>query len=141
MEYRCTRLDTPVTTTSITAVMVSTRTVQSTEKSPDWIQGRMGMIWAAPPPTATVANAMTDSAADRSSKPVVTSSLGRAPRTRPNKPAMAEPIRGRKTIAAYISALHQIDVLNRDGAAVAEINDQDGQADGRFGGRHSQNEQ
>ena len=35
-------METPVTTTSITAVSVSTRIVQSTAKSPEWIQG---MIW------------------------------------------------------------------------------------------------
>src|SRR3954471_20000403 len=60
---------------------------------------------------------------------------------RPNSPARAEPRMGRKTIREYISALHQIDVLNRDGAAVAEIDDQDGKADGGLGGGHGQDEQ
>ena len=101
MEYRCTSDDTPVTTTSITAVMVSTRMVQSTAKLPEWIQGSTGMIWVAPPPSATVVKAMTDSAADTNRKPVVTSSDARAPMMRPNRPAMAEPMMGRKTMAAY----------------------------------------
>ena len=48
---------------------------------------------------------------------------------------------GRKTSAAYISALHQIDVVHRDGAAVAEEDDQDGKPDGGLGGGDGQNEQ
>src|SRR5690606_2053608 len=39
------------------------------------------------------------------------------------------------------SALHHVDVLNRDGAAVAEVDDEDGKPDGRLGGRHGQHEQ
>src|ERR1700753_2813722 len=98
----------------------------------------MMYLW---PWIATSLNATTDSAADANSSAVVTSSLGRWPMTRPNSPAMAAPRRGRKTIAAYISALHQIDVLNRDGAAVAEIDHQDGKADGGLGGGNGADQQ
>src|SRR3546814_16738206 len=53
----------------------------------------------------------------------------RSPMKRPPKPAMSAPISGRKTIAAYIrpSALHHVDVGDRDRAAVAEVDDQDGE--------------
>src|SRR5580692_6665188 len=53
-------------------------------------------------------------------------------------PAMTAPSSGRKTMASYMLplALHQIDVFDRDRAAVAEIGDQDGEADGRLRRRH-----
>src|SRR5262245_16245121 len=66
------------------------------------------------------------------------------PMKRPNSPAMMQPSSGRKTIAAYIvvgSALHQVDVFDRDGAAVAEIDDENGEADGGFGRGHGQHEE
>src|SRR5258708_15424285 len=100
----------------------------------------MGMTWLWPC-SATSLKAITDNAADTNNRTVVTSSLARLPIRRPNRPAMAEPMMGRKTMAAYISALHHIDILNRDGAAVAGIDDQDGRADGSFGGGHRQHEQ
>src|SRR5262245_18812108 len=62
-------------------------------------------------------------------KTVVTSSDGRGPITRPNRPAITEPSSGRKTIAWYTSALHQIDVVDRDRAAVAVVDDEDGKPD------------
>src|SRR6266508_1111129 len=37
-------------------------------------------------------------------------------------------------LLAFLSALHQIDVLDRDRAAIAEIGDQNGEPDGGFGG-------
>src|SRR5262245_12586389 len=40
-----------------------------------------------------------------------------------------------------ISTLHKIDVLDRDRAAVAEVDDDDGEADGGLAGRHGQHEQ
>ena len=63
--------------------------------------------------------------------------------TRPNRPAIAEPRMGRKTAQTSIASqpfIAEIDVLNRDGAAVAEIDDQDGKADGSLGGGHGQDE-
>src|SRR5262249_3527112 len=41
----------------------------------------------------------------------------------------------------YRSAVHQIHVLNRDRAAVAEIGDKDGKPDGGFGGRDREHDQ
>src|ERR1051326_981175 len=60
---------------------------------------------------------------------------------RPNNPAMKEPSSGSKTMAEYNSALQQIDVFDRDGAAIAEIDDQDGEPDGGLGGGHRQHEE
>ncbi len=39
------------------------------------------------------------------------------------------------------SALHEIDVFDRDGAAVAEIDDENGEPDRRFAGGDSQHEE
>src|SRR5687768_12062753 len=57
-------------------------------------------------------------------------------------PAMIAPRSGRKTMAEYKgSALHHVDVLNRDGAAVAVVDDKDGKADRRFRGGDRQHQQ
>src|ERR1700691_3360557 len=120
--------------------MVSTRTVQSATKAPEWIQGMIGMMYLWPF-SATSLNATSDSARETNNSPVVTSSEARAPMTRPNRPAMTEPMMGRKTMAAYISALHHVDVLNRDGAAVAEIDHKNGKPDCRLGGGDGEHEQ
>ena len=54
---------------------------------------------------------------------------------------MIAPSSGRNTTAASIaSALHHVDVFDRDGPAVSIIHDQDRKADGGFGRRDSQNE-
>src|SRR5215212_1562077 len=54
---------------------------------------------------------------------------------------MMAPKSGRRTIARYISAFHQIDVLDRDRAAVAEIDDEDGETDRGFRCRDREYEQ
>src|SRR4051812_45816905 len=75
--------------------------------------------------------------------PQVTICAARSPMSQPNRPASAAAKSGRKTIAAYIalaSAFHHVDVLDPDRAAIAEIDHQDGEADGRLGGRHGQHE-
>src|ERR1700722_20936557 len=72
----------------------------------------------------------------------VTSCEPRSPRTRPRKPARMAPSSGRKTMATYIRlAPHLIDILDLDRAAIAEIDDQDRQADGRLAGRDGQHEE
>jgi len=65
----------------------------------------------------------------------------RAPRS-VISPARIAPISGRKTIAEYIpaSALHHVDVLDLDRAAVAEEDDQDRQADGGLGSGDGEDE-
>ena len=62
-------------------------------------------------------------------------------------PARAAPTSGRKTARISIMsrslALHHVDVFDIDGPAVAEVHDQDGEANGRLGrgdGQHEQRE-
>src|SRR5215831_10089467 len=72
-------------------------------------------------------------AADSKRAPQVTSCAPRSPITRPKKPAMIAAKRGRKTTAtAKRSAFHRVDVLDRDRASVAEINNEDRKTDRRF---------
>src|SRR6516165_5119001 len=61
---------------------------------------------------------------------------------------MTAPNSGNRTMAWYMPigplpplTFQQIDVFDRDRAAVAEISDKDGQADGRFRGRDRQHDQ
>src|SRR5688572_32454749 len=68
--------------------------------------------------------------AERNSSPVVTICDRRSPMRRPNSPATTAPSSGRKTAAVYKgSALHHVDVFHRDGAAIAEVDDEDREAD------------
>src|SRR5512134_3057796 len=49
---------------------------------------------------------------------------------RASTPAIAAPMRGRRTTATDMggaSAFHQVDVLDRDGATDAEVDDEDGE--------------
>src|SRR6187200_2017045 len=57
--------------------------------------------------------------------------------------ALIAPSSGRKTMAWYmpLSALHQVDVFDRDRAAIAVVGDQNGEADGGFGGGHRQHQE
>src|SRR5918997_6268650 len=140
------------------AVSVSMRNAQSTARSPTDIHWAT-WTRVAPSPKPTRMKATQDRAAATKSSPVVMISLTRAPSTRPKSPATRKPTSGRKTIAWYIaftspfrrasnplphdsdqkpgshfsgscSAPHHVDVLNRDGAAVAEEDHQNGEADG-----------
>src|SRR5512134_2820898 len=89
----------------------------------------------------TSTKAMTANRADNSMKLQVTHWAPRSPIMRPNRPAMMAPASGRNTRATSIaSALHHIDVFNRDGAAIAEIDHQDRQADGGLRRRDRQHE-
>src|ERR1700751_4025977 len=81
------------------------------------------------------------STADSRRAAQVTSCAPRSPMTRPKKPAMTAAISGRNTTAtANPSAFHHVDVFDPDRAAVAEIDDENGEADCRFGRRHRQHE-
>src|SRR4029079_7237428 len=79
-----------------------------------------------------------------STRLVVIISLARAPISLPKKPAMIAPISGRKTMASYLEArlaFQEIDFGDIDGAAVAEIDDDDGEAYCRFGGGDGQHDE
>src|SRR5580704_9943709 len=94
-----------------------------------------------PKPTRT--RAIHDSSMAANRKTVVTSSDGRGPMTRPNSPAIRQPSNGSRTIAWYMacSALHQVDVFDRDRAAVAVVSNQDRKPDRRLGCRDGENQQ
>src|SRR6476660_1098634 len=72
----------------------------------------------------------------------VTTWAPRSPIWRQKSPAMPAATSGRKIITTSIalSALHHVDVFDGDGAAIAEIDDEDGEPDGGFRRRHGQHE-
>src|SRR5436305_3012958 len=124
----------------MTPLNVSSRSAQFTSTPPAMIQLARGMTR-----TSSVArmprNRKRPSTADSKRAPQVTSCAPRSPITRPKKPAMIAAIRGRNTTAtAKASALHHVDVLDPDRAAVAEIDDEDGEADRRLRRRYGQHE-
>src|SRR6202022_4326916 len=119
------------------------------------VGSRSDQLTSTPPATIQVASGITrtssaarmsrnrkrPSTADSKRAPQVTSCAPRSPITRPKKPAITAAISGRKTTAtAKESALHHVDVLDRDCAAIAEIDDKDGQTDRRLRGRNRQHE-
>src|SRR5436309_6198190 len=86
-------------------------------------------------------NSGMPSKADSTIPPQVTSWDARSPIARPKNPAMKAANNGRKTTrTANASALHHVDVLDLDRAAVTEVDDQDREADRRLGGGHGQYE-
>src|SRR5262252_1453158 len=124
--------ETTVTTTIMTPLNMSSRSDQATSTPPATIQRNSGMTR-----TSSLArmsrNRKRLSTADSKSAPQVTSWAPRSPIARPKKPAITAAIRGRNTMAtANASALHHIDVLDADGTAIAEIDDEDGEANSRF---------
>src|SRR5215831_21044867 len=132
--------ETTVTTTIMTPLSVSSRSDHATSTPPATIQRNSGMTR-----TSSLArmsrNRKRLSTADSKSAPQVTSCAPRSPITRPKKPAITAAIRGRNTTAtANASALHHVDVLDPDRAAVAEIDDEDGEADRRFSRGYRQHE-
>src|SRR5690349_6843772 len=81
--------------------------------------------------------------AEMQSAPQVTSCAPRSVIQRPNSPAMTAAASGRKTAkvtSTALSALHEVDVFDGDRAAIAEVDDEDREADGRLGRRHGQHE-
>src|SRR5579859_2524539 len=124
--------ETQLTTISMTAVRLSKRKLQAMLKSPETIQSATGMVSVWPASTTSM-NTSTESSAEMPTRIEVTSWAARSPIWRPNRPAMAEPSSGRKTIAACMRlALHPVDVFDGDGPAVTEEHHDDGQADRGF---------
>src|SRR5947209_19837497 len=84
-------------------------------------------------------NSGMPSKADSTIAPQVTSWDARSPITRPKNPAMKAASNGRKTTrTANASALHHVDILDLDRAAVPEVDDQDRQDHRRLGCRHGE---
>src|SRR2546423_523926 len=142
----CTIAETMVTATIITPDRVSSRNDHWTSTPPAAIQVAKGTICACSCVRISRNSGMPRiggmrRTAKRTTPPQVTISAPRSPITRPKKPAMKAASSGRKTTAtAKCSAPHHPDVLDLDRAAVAEIDDQDREADRRLGRRHGQHE-
>src|ERR1700720_3252951 len=138
--------ETTVTTATMTALSVSKRSAhcacswRAGSRSPVSIQVNRSVVRTCPP-SATSTKRMTPNKAARPMPAQVMSCAPRSPIQRPKKPAMNAPSSGRKMAAIVTrSALHQMDVFDRNGAAVAEIDDEDGEADRRLGRGHGQHE-
>src|SRR4051794_16490344 len=81
--------------------------------------------------------------AESRTAPQVTIWEPRSPIRRPKNPAMNAAISGRKMAATSMiaaSALHHVDVVDRNRAAVTEVDDENGQTDGGLGGGDGQDE-
>src|SRR6266481_6137089 len=129
-----------VTTRIMTPLNVSSLSDQVTSTPPATIQVASGMT-RGPSLARMSRKRRIPSTADSKRAPQVTSCAPRSPIIRPKKPAIKAPMSGRKTTAtAKELALHHIDVLDRDCAAIAEIDDKDGQTDRRLRGRNRQHE-
>src|SRR5262249_381142 len=115
----------------MTPLNVSSLSEKATSTPPATIQPNSG-ITRTSSPTRMSWNRKRLSAADSKSAPHVTSWAPRSPIARPKKPEITAAIRGRNTMAtANASALHHVDVLDRDRAPVAEIDDEDREANCR----------
>src|SRR5271156_205269 len=124
----------------MTPLNVSSRSPQLTSTPPAMINFASGMTrtWSL---ARMSRNRKRTSTADSKRAPQVTSCAPRSPIARPKKPAITAAIKGRNTTAtANASALHHVDVLDPDRAAVAEIDDEDREADRRFRRRYGQHE-
>src|ERR1700756_3772108 len=124
----------------MTPLNVSSRSDHATSTPPAMIQLASGITRASSLARMS-RNKKRPSTADSKRAPQVTSCAPRSPIARPKKPAMTAARRGRKTTAtAQQSAFHHIDVLDRDRASVAEIDDEDRETDRRFRRRNRQHE-
>src|SRR5271163_119604 len=104
------------------------------------VSSRIDQATSTPPATIS-RNRKRLSTAENKSAPQVTSCAPRSPIARPKKPAIIAASSGRKTTATpTASALHHVDVFDSNGAAVAEVDDEDRETDCRFRRRDRQNE-
>src|SRR5215469_1267579 len=124
----------------MTPLKVSSRSDHATSTPPATIQLANGTTRTSS--AARISrNRKQPSTAESRRAPQVTSCAPRSPIARPKKPAMTAAISGRNTTAtAKASALHHVDVFDPDRATVAEIDDEDREADRGFGRRHRQHE-
>src|SRR5690242_15786426 len=115
----------------MTPLKVSSLSDHATSTPPATIQLASG-ITLGPSLARMSRNRGMPSAADNSSAPQVTNCAPRSPITRPKKPAITAARRGRKTTAiATQSAFHHTDVLDRDRASVAEVDDENSKTNRR----------
>src|SRR5690349_661885 len=105
------------------------------------------------PSSATDFSTIAETMKEISTPRMVMTCEPRRPTVLPNRPAMMEPTSGASgTVSSRFwescadiffssSTLQGIELVHRDGGAVAEEHDQDRQADGRLGGRHREDEE
>src|SRR4029453_18352619 len=141
--------DTPVTTISMTAVSVSTRSDQTMSSVPESIQVKslttISLAFSGPKPI--LMKTKIERAAAISSAEQVTICAGRSPMMRQNRPAMAAASSGSRTMSLMARsmtrlplALPRVDVFDLDGPAVAEIDHEDGKTDRGLRGGHGQHQ-
>src|SRR5690606_22574940 len=109
--------------------------------APDWTQCSTGVTLASPVPATKERKIGQLSAQLANSAPVVMIFDGTLPITRWPSPATRAASSGRKTIA-WITGLplHPVGIVDGDGAAAAEIDDDDREPDRRFAGGDGQHE-
>src|SRR5688500_7434150 len=127
----------------MTAVSASTRSAQSKLSAPLSTHLSTGTTVVSASPATKLRKIGQLSAADTNSAPVVSDFATTLPSMRLPSPATMAASKGPKTmirIGCKRSALHPVDVVDRDRAAAAEVDDQDREPDRSLAGRHGQHE-
>src|SRR5271154_2590169 len=133
--------ETTLTMATMTRESMSCRRAQSGVKLPTEIQAATCRGTAGVPEWTRAAKDATPAMAEMTMNRMLAPIESCLPRKGRATPARMEPIRGAKTaINVNISTLHQCHVLDLDRATVAEIDDQDGKADGGFRRGHGKHE-
>src|SRR5581483_8322935 len=131
--------DTVVTTTIITPDRLSRRSDHCTSTPPAAIQVTIGTIWGASWRRMSK-NTSQPSTAETTRAPQVTSCAAVADRAAEEPGDRRGEQRQEDDEERQASTLHHVNVLDLDGAAVAEIDDEDGKPDRRLGRGHGQHE-
>src|SRR4030095_12687313 len=115
----------------MTALSWSTRTAQLASNVPLANQVKSVVTRGVP---SYCRNTIQDSTNETSIRPLVMYIAGRSPRRRLPRPAISAPSSGSVTIATSIERLplHHVEVFDGDGAAIAEIDHQNGKGDRRL---------
>src|SRR5688500_10804534 len=119
----------------MTAVSASTRRTQSKLSAPLSTHLSTGTVVVAAPPATKSRKIGQLSAAERNSALVVSDFAMSGLSMRLPSPATMAASKGPKTMIRMGDKdlpLHPVDVVDRDGAAAAEVDDQDREPDGRF---------
>src|SRR5688572_7798216 len=127
----------------MTAVSASTRSAQSKLSAPLSTHFSTGTTVVSAPPATKSRKIGQLNAAETNSAPVVSDFATTLPSARLPRPAMMAASSGPNTMIRMGDnklSLHPIDVVDRDRAAAAEIDDQDRQPDRCLARRHGQHE-
>src|SRR5690606_29375871 len=96
------------------------------------------------PSNSSCLSTQADSPKDKATPAMVTVCAPARPISRPANPATSAAISGARTMMSSvccISALHRIQLFHVDAPSPAEQHHQDGESDGRFGGRNRHDEE